>query len=664
MPFLSDTFSCEGSYDCAGTLTLHPNPRQTLGLAGEATVPRLHPLFSAKFHLRKMNEHVTYPAPPEQSSFLARPSGDDHVHPLEILRFGRRYALTIATCFVSGTLLAGLYVGSIEPTYKARTQMLIEPKSLPLMEAQPREVKVSLDTAELESQMTVLRSGKIAMMVIGDLDLQDDAEFQDDPPPRFVVLADTILEWMLKLQLLDEAGVQLWRTGILDWIGADDGESEKEPLSEAERLQIAQESFERRLGVSRAGMSYVIEITFSSHDPDKAALIANAIAESYTREQVQSKLAAAQQGNIWLEQRLGELRGQLNEATQAVQSFRATHDYRIPMLDEARAAGAPMAREATTLEELETKATTYRTMYESVLQAFTASMQHQSYPYSVMRVITPALPPMLKSQPRGNLILAFGGLLGMLLGVGLAFGRHISDRSIRSAAQATKELGVNCIAEVPRIGGASSRLRLRHAYEMPNSPFSQRLRKLKAVATMIRGSGTDSRRVIGITSALPGEGKTVIASNLAILSTLSGCRTLVVDANVAGRTITREFAGRGGGAVIDTHSDDEPLRSKIVELPGLFDLLPATAGRSAGQGSGGATPFPKLLNQISEEYDLTIVDLPAGLTDDQLLVYRSLMHGVIVIAQSGRTSADDVLELIQSLRLARVAITCVVLTQV
>jgi hypothetical protein len=60
------------------------------------------------------------------------------------------------------------------------------------------------------------------------------------------------------------------------------------------------------------------------------------------------------------------------------------------------------------------------------------------------------------------------------------------------------------------------------------------------------------------------------------------------------------------------------------------------------------------LSQIADEYDLTIVDLPAGLTDDQLLVYRSLLHDVVVIAQSGRTSSDDVQELIQSLRLARV----------
>ena len=136
--------------------------------------------------------------------------------------------------------------------------------------------------------------------------------------------------------------------------------------------------FQSKLGVNRVSVSYVIEISFTSRDPEKAARIANATADAYVREQLLSKIAAMEQGNEWLEARLNELRRKLNAATQAAQAFRARHDYSIPE-------GAPTDRtaitgeagadkfEAPTLEELEATADTYRKLYGSVLEAFTSS---------------------------------------------------------------------------------------------------------------------------------------------------------------------------------------------------------------------------------------------------------------------------------------------------
>src|SRR5690606_13723424 len=64
----------------------------------------------------------------------------------------------------------------------------------------------------------------------------------------------------------------------------------------------------------------------------------------------------------------------------------------------------------TTLEELETTAETYRRIYESFLQAYTASVQRQSYPVSDVRIITPATAPLSKSSPSGSLIVTLGAL--------------------------------------------------------------------------------------------------------------------------------------------------------------------------------------------------------------------------------------------------------------
>lgn len=607
-----------------------------------------------------MNERVTYPAAPEVQHSRATAFGDDILHPAEILSFARRYSLSISTCSMAGLALAGLYLGSVEPTYTASTQILIDPKTPPLLEAQSRELKVSLDTAELESQMAVLRSGTIATMVIHELNLLDDPEFQGNEPSALVVLTDTVLGGLSGFGFIGAEEADAWRADIMEMVNLE-SESADEALSGFERSQIALEHYGQKLSISRAGLSYVLDIRFSSRDPDKAARIANAITDAYTREQLQSKIAAAQQGHTWLEQRLNELRRQLNVATNAVQAFRATHDYGIPAVKKPDSADAMV--EGPTLEELEATAATYRTMYESVLRAFTSSMQHESYPYSMMRVIGPASRPLNKSQPRTKLVLAFGALAGMLFGVGLALVRNASDRSLRSIADVRNELGLECLAGVPRLRRASAATRLKQVLRSPQSPFSRQLRKARHAIAFGGGGGKEAPRCLGVTSALAGEGKTTIASNLAILSTLSGCRTLMIEADVGRAAITRAFAGSVLPRFEDELDSGDPRRN-IVEVPGLFDLLPASHGQFAEPDNGsGPNRVGQIFKMLLETYDQIIVDLAAGMVTEETLGYARQLDGLVIVVEQNRTSSNAVLELARSWRLARVPITGVVLTK-
>jgi uncharacterized protein involved in exopolysaccharide biosynthesis len=293
---------------------------------------------------------------------------------------------------------ASLYLLLATPEYIARSQILIDPKT-PVLREQTREVNFSLDAAQVESQITLLRSEKIAAMVINDLKLRDDREFQGAAPP-------------------------MWRTLF----------ERPEELSEEDasfiRHRTAIAAFEKGLIVRRVGLSYAIEIAFRSVDAKKAALIANATAEAYLRDQIDAKSDSARQGSRWLEVRLAELRDQMKVATRRVQAFRANHDYRLPGKNEETAeARASRGVEGETLEELEATADTYRKIYESFLQAFTASVQQQSYPVSDARVITLAERPLAKSYPRTWLILGFAVLLGLTIGCGIALIRHAFGRT-------------------------------------------------------------------------------------------------------------------------------------------------------------------------------------------------------------------------------------------
>ena len=335
-----------------------------------------------------------------QAGFSPDTGTSEFISAADFAAFFRKNAIAVLAPLILAVTLASLYLFLATPEYIARSQILIDPKT-PVLREQTREVNFSLDAAQVESQITLLRSEKIAATVIKDLNLRDDIEFQGTAPP-------------------------VWRTLF----------ERPEELSEEDasfiRNRTAIAAFEKGLIVRRVGLSYAIEIAFRSVDAKKAALIANATAEAYLRDQIDAKSESARQGSRWLEVRLAELREQMKMATHRVQAFRANHDYRLPAKNEENAeARSSRGVERETLEELEATADTYRKIYESFLQAFTASVQQQSYPVSDARVITLAERPLAKSYPRSWLILGFAVLLGLTIGCGIALIRHAFGRTSR-----------------------------------------------------------------------------------------------------------------------------------------------------------------------------------------------------------------------------------------
>jgi polysaccharide biosynthesis transport protein len=143
----------------------------------------------------------------------------------------------------------GLYLAVAKPSYSATGQVLIDTKRSDSPGAQFAVV----DTAVVESQIETIKTDKIAVVVIKKLALDED--------PEFIVPGRA-------MRLLSTVGlVQLER-----------------PTTEQGRLRAAMEKFKRALTVTRIGLSYLANIVFSSVDPDKAARIANEIADAYIED--------------------------------------------------------------------------------------------------------------------------------------------------------------------------------------------------------------------------------------------------------------------------------------------------------------------------------------------------------------------------------------------
>lgn len=166
----------------------------------------------------------------------------------------RNISLIVGSSFVA-LAIAMLYLLFAQPTYTARAQLLIDLKLPQFLQGSSAESGYGLDASQLESHIVLLQSERVASTVINKLGLLQDGEFQYKPGP---------LTWLLGSQ--PTAG---------------------------EQLQYAIERFEDRLQVRRIGISYAVEVAFSSQDAPKAAKIANATTEAYLQSLIDFRAEAA-----------------------------------------------------------------------------------------------------------------------------------------------------------------------------------------------------------------------------------------------------------------------------------------------------------------------------------------------------------------------------------
>jgi capsular exopolysaccharide synthesis family protein len=189
---------------------------------------------------------------------------------------------------------------------------------------------------------------------------------------------------------------------------------------------------------------------------------------------------------------------------------------------------------------------------------------------------------------------------------------------MRSIDEVESELGVPLIAAIPNI-------RQDHPADIvvdkPTSQYAEALRNARASLLGVRGQPRP--KIIALTSALPGEGKTTTALALARVMAMNGDKTIIVDADVRRaqlRMITKTSAD-GLGLVELLHGD--ATLDQVIEPSGLqgLDQIIIHKPYFSSENLFGNDLMPKILEQLSERYDTIILDLPplVGLADGRFL---------------------------------------------
>ncbi|MFN7025068.1 MAG: Wzz/FepE/Etk N-terminal domain-containing protein [Pseudorhizobium sp.] len=183
--------------------------------------------------------------------------------------WSRRIVIVASIAVAIACTLA--YIAVTPSTYTARTVMLVDPREMRFTDADEVLSGIGSDSAAIASQVAVLRSRELLTAVLQQENLFSDPEFA---------------------------------------------------AGSASNLNAAYDSFLRRLSVERQGLTYVIEVAFTSRDREKSARIANAIVDQYIRGQVGEKSRANADVTRMLEGQIDGLRKSVSEAEAAVEDFK------------------------------------------------------------------------------------------------------------------------------------------------------------------------------------------------------------------------------------------------------------------------------------------------------------------------------------------------------
>ncbi|HVY57324.1 MAG TPA: polysaccharide biosynthesis tyrosine autokinase [Xanthobacteraceae bacterium] len=230
------------------------------------------------------------------------PPGSQLVSPAEIWRstvgFLRRQYFIIAAVTLLVLALGVTYLFTTPPSYTAHAMLMIDARKVQLFQ-QPSVVgDAVVDSSMVESQVELLKSENVALSVIKDLHLAEDPEFV--------------------------GGGGGFLGAVFGFISGYFGP--EQPPSEFELTRRAVGSLLRNLSIKRVGLTYVIDIGFRSLNPDRAAQIANAVADAYIVDQLDAKYEATKRASVWLQDRINELRQQASGADRAVVDFKAKNN--------------------------------------------------------------------------------------------------------------------------------------------------------------------------------------------------------------------------------------------------------------------------------------------------------------------------------------------------
>src|SRR5256884_256984 len=325
-------------------------------------------------------------------------------------------------------------------------------------------------------------------------------------------------------------------------------------------------------------------------------------------------------------------------------------------LDQQKAETNHMAEKLVEYNILKREAEANKTLYEGLMTKLKETAISQGLRSSNIRVVDPAMIPSTPARPAKGRNLALGFLVGLVGGIGLALLREYLDNTVKTPDDIETLARLPSLAVVPEFTGSNGHARKRGLLQGPAAnghemrielaaqhlPKSQMSESFRALRTSILLSRADHPpQVILATSALPRDGKTTAAANLAVTLAQLGDSTVLVDADLRKPGIGRllnlaagKYAGLSsylaGVSSLDLVSVPHPAIPNLVAIPtGPLPPNPADLLSSYKLADGIA--------ELRTKFKFIVIDSPPVMAATDAVILSVQADGVLLVVRSGET---------------------------
>lgn len=302
-------------------------------------------------------------------------------------------------------------------------------------------------------------------------------------------------------------------------------------------------------------------------------------------------------------------------------------------------------------------------MYSLVQERAKESDLGRAMRFNNIRLLDRAMPPGGPVRPRVPFNIALGALGGIALGLFVAFGREMLDRSLKTPDDVDRDLRVPFLGLLPRgtrnDAGYGYGLRRRAPSNsgppelvVHTSPKSTVAEAARAIRTNIIFMSPDKpQKRLLVTSAGPSEGKTTVACVVATAMAQAGQRVLLVDCDLRRPRVHKIFRRTNDIGVTTALLDRSVLDydSLRTDIPNL-SVLPAGLHAPNPAEIFHSDSFARFLDELAERFDRVVIDSPpiAPVTDATIL--SKIVDGAVVVVRAGKTSRDLAQGAIRALR--------------
>ncbi|MBL9128299.1 MAG: polysaccharide biosynthesis tyrosine autokinase, partial [Verrucomicrobiales bacterium] len=315
-------------------------------------------------------------------------------------------------------------------------------------------------------------------------------------------------------------------------------------------------------------------------------------------------------------------------------------------------------------DELTRKADQTKVLFNNLLARSQETAVSAQNSVNNMRVVDPAPLPLVHVKPRAALILVLGVMGGIAVGLGLAFFVNYLDDSIKSQDDIESILGLPFLGYVPNIKSGQLHERDLHSHLHPRSSAAESFRTVRASITL--AARADKMRVFGVTSSIPSEGKSLCASNFAVVTAQAGLRTVLVDADLRRPSVHKAFklhAPIGLASYLKGETDRIEDIAHKSEVPNL-DVI-ACGPIPSNPSELLETPrVEKLLTELRQRYDRVVLDCPPISAVSDPLVMGSRADGVVFVMKFKKIRREHARRSVQRIQDAGIQIVGVLLNDI